>query len=171
MNILSIDPGQDMGFAFWEDNKLLSSHSIKFKGNFEERLKETFLYLMDILEANETELIVIESVEGGGQHWRPLAQLNQIKGLIKCICFFVDLYYEEINQMTVKEITAGSGRADKNTIGLYIKTRFGEEHALNNNQADAVAIGYVRNYLLEHPEIVAELEERKSKRKKKRGKR
>lgn len=144
---LSIDPGNDMGFAIWEGETLILSgceNLAQNSRNHEDTISALRRWLEQKLykKANRIVQVVFEYpiVTRFNKGNSPIKQGEFIR-VIKDECNKRGICWFDLSPSEVKKAVTGKGNAKKETVRKVVGIKYGERNQDNHNRADAVAIG------------------------------
>ena len=147
MKILGLDLASSATGWCWSDGEVLrrGCWNLARKGEHEgrrlERLRE---YLHKCHDAWGIDRIGCEDASFGSNNRHTAATHNELKGIVKLVCYEREIEVVWVNPSTLKKWATGSGRAKKPEMIRAAHTHYGIETD-DDNIADAVLIaGFVR---------------------------
>lgn len=150
MRWISIDPGIHCGYAVWEDEMLLKSGYFHPKATKEtnsiikREQKINFLrkMLQSVITEYSCEMGVIEiPILPKFCSDTIITQFRVFGAIVDLVIYDNKLQYAEYKPNRIKKWSTGFGHASKPHIQDVVRDIFGEENAISEDQADAVAVG------------------------------
>lgn len=143
MKWLSLDPGNSVGWALWENTDLIDSGVIRYQNH--EKFCESFPnYLSGVLNLENIMHIAFEIPVVAGKFGDTVVKQGEKCGIIKAISIVNCINYTAVHPSeTTNAVWGGGGRRQqrKQRTQNSILLLYGPKHARDNNQADAVAVG------------------------------
>lgn len=123
---VSIDPGTEMGVAWWKDKELIDVEYVNLKNNkkevkHEEQIKNLRLWISKNITTKNTKLVVLEypvTFSNKNKGDAPFKQGEKLR-VLKDITDFVTY-----SPNTAKSALTGKGNADKDLMVLNFEFRF-----------------------------------------------
>ncbi len=146
MRILGIDPGlQKTGWGVIESqgNRLIfvASGLIKTKPKDAMAYRLSCLHegLMDVIKQYAPETSAIEETFVN-QNPASALKLGQARGVLMCVPALYGVPVAEYGANKVKKSVVGTGHADKNQVGMMIRTLLPSCGQISEDEADALAV-------------------------------
>ena len=147
MNILGIDPGLGRtGWAIVEEEKgkisAVAYGCIETEKNGKEELRLRLLSseIVKIIDKFEPDVLAIEKLFFN-KNVKTALSVGQARGVVILAAANKGLIVEEYTPLQVKISVTGYGRADKNQVGLMVKSSFNlKEVPKPDDAADALAV-------------------------------
>ena len=146
MRILGIDPGLQKtgwGVIVSQGNRLtfVASGLIKTKpkDTMAQRLSCLHEGLADVVKQYAPETAAIEETFVN-QNPASALKLGQARGVLLCVPALYGLSVGEYSANKVKKSVVGTGHADKNQVGMMIKTLLPACGQISEDEADALAV-------------------------------
>jgi crossover junction endodeoxyribonuclease RuvC len=153
IRILGIDPGTNiLGFGVIElkDNKPLvldlNVLHLKNSGSQQNKLKEIFLHIQDIIEKYQPQSLSIES-PFFGKNAQSMHKLGRAQGVAIAAAMVMGLEIFEFSPKTIKKSITGNGNASKEQVAGMLKTLLNINlEYLTYDATDALAVALCLHY-------------------------
>ena len=175
MLILGIDPGsQILGYSLLRVNEAsaitieeMDVLYLKRTADFDERIKQIFHSVNDIIAANRPDHLAIEA-PFLGKSAKSMLKLGRAQGIAIAAALAHDIPYTEYEPSLIKQTVTGNGNASKEQVADILRSILHfDEHPHYLDATDALAVAYTCHMQLSNP--MASLREQltpKTKRKK-----
>lgn len=141
---LSIDPGNETGFALWENNTIIESGILRYKSHddFCQKFPE---WLKNKIYVNQVQHVAYEHPVTVGKHGNACLKTAEKCGIIIGVNRMFGGTVTAVNPQEVTKLI-GSNFKDRRTRKIHTQNKvislYGFKHARDEGQADAVAIGH-----------------------------
>lgn len=142
MNWISIDPGQNLGWALWDGEKLISHGVQKTRPGISDRTrkKELDRWFYSVMKNEKPGLVVMEYQVMSRFFSKAILDLNLKAGGYITLANLFGVEVFEVNPSEVKKIVTGNGRADKKQVREAVNLAYGLQ-VEDTNESDAIGIG------------------------------